>query len=70
MGTWIQSGLWADKEETVAELGWQGRVPRAPRGTGTKDLVSQQAWAGAGGTGGVVSGKPPGPLQLRARCGM
>lgn len=58
---WIRNGLLTDKEETVASLGQQGRVPRATSKTGTKDLVSQQAWAKSGGIGGVMSGKELGP---------
>lgn len=41
---WIRNGLLTDKEGTVAGLGQRGSVPRATRGPGTKDLVSQQAW--------------------------
>lgn len=36
--------LLTDKEETVAGMGQQGRVPRATGRTGTKRLVSQQVW--------------------------
>lgn len=46
-----RNGLLTDKEETVAGMGQPGRVPRATRRTGTKDLVSQQAWAKAGRIG-------------------
>lgn len=64
------SRLLTDKGETVAGMGQQGRVPRATGRMGTKNLVSQQAWAKSGGIGGVMSGKQAGPLQLRVRYGM
>lgn len=70
-GTWIQSGLWADKEETVCcRAGMARKGAQGPKGDGNKGLSLPTSLGRVRRNWGVVSGKPPGPLQLRARCGM